>query len=151
MSTKTKPNRDSAAAEERIAGTYWRQGDDGNVELIAARCRSCGTLHLPAVPVCANCYSDQFDPAALHGPGKLYAHTVIHVPPAGYPPIYAVGYVDFPEGVRVFGHVRLIDGVKLRADMPVTLESGTLFKRSDGTPVVGYRFAPMTGGNVSRL
>jgi uncharacterized OB-fold protein len=37
--------------------------------------------------------------------GVLYTYTVVHQAPAGFTSPFAVGYVDLPEGVRVFAHL----------------------------------------------
>lgn len=131
-----------AKSPERMAAAYWRERDDGGVELIASRCRDCGTLHLPAVAICAECAGDAFEPKVLGPSGSLYSYTIVRTPGPGFPPVYAVGYVDFPEGVRVFGHVRMNEDDELRLDMPVTIERAVLLNRADGTPVHGYRFVP---------
>ena len=67
---------------------------------------------------------------------------MIHAAPPGYSQPYAVAYVDFPEGVRVFGHLRLGDGPPPDLDAPVTVEAAILVRRPDGTAVEGYRFVP---------
>lgn len=126
----------------RAAADYWRETADGRIELIAGRCRACGTHHLPRVPICASCFGEDLEMVALGGSGRLYTFTVIRVPPTGYASEYAVGYVDFPEGVRVFGQVRLDAKVPLASDMPVTVEKAVLSRHADGSPITGYRFVP---------
>lgn len=125
-----------------IAGDCWRETAGGRIELLAARCTACGTHHLPHVPVCASCSKEEFATAALGPRGTLYAYTIVRMPPPGYAGEYAVGYVDFPEGVRVFGQIRMIPEIPLASGIPVGLEKATLFKRPDATPVIGYRFVP---------
>lgn len=129
-----------------IAGDCWREAPNGQVELLAARCCACGTHHLPHVPVCATCNGEEFENAVLGPHGTLYAYTIVRMPPPGYAGEYAVGYVDFPEGVRVFGQIKIVPGVALGSGVPVGLEKAALFKRADGTPVIAYRFVPATKG-----
>ena len=97
------------APPERLAADHWRRAGDC-VELLAARCTACGTRHLPKPVCCAACHGREFAWEALSATGSLYAYTVIHAAPPGYAQPYAVAYVDFPEGVRVFGHLALGDG-----------------------------------------
>ena len=130
-----------------VAKECWRENADGHVELVAARCAACGTLHLPRVPVCACCGEEEFQAIPLASEGTLYAYTIVRTPPPGYAGEYAVGYVDFPEGVRVFGQVKLMSEKPLNSGMPVALEKAMLFKRADGTPVVSYRFVPTSEGD----
>jgi uncharacterized OB-fold protein len=132
----------AAAVAERIAAEHWREEADGRALLLAARCTACGQLFLPRVAVCAACGGQAFESAPLAGPGRLYVHTVIHAAAPGFATPYAVGYVDYPEGVRVFGHVRLDGPGQPRPGVPVEVEAADLFRRPDGTPVRGYRFVP---------
>lgn len=128
---------------------YWMRDRDGGVRLIASRCKKCGQHHLPKVAFCGSCRGTQFEDATLSASGNLYSFTVIHAPPAGYPEIYVVGYVDFPEQVRVFGQVRADDRAALHCDMPVGVEIATLKKLQDGSSVEGYRFVPLSAGAAS--
>lgn len=129
---------------ERLAADNWRRTGD-TVELLAAACRACGTPHLPQPTVCTRCHAADFERVALVPTGTLYAYTVIHSAPPGYEEPYAVAYVDFPEGVRVFGHLRLpADGSRPAPDTPVTVEAAVLLRRPDGTAAEGYRFVPRT-------
>ncbi|UWP86790.1 Zn-ribbon domain-containing OB-fold protein [Dactylosporangium fulvum] len=43
--------------------------------------------------------------------GTVYASTLIHVSAPNLPNPYHVGYVDLPEGVRIFGHFATADPV----------------------------------------
>ncbi|MCC0017633.1 MAG: OB-fold domain-containing protein [Rhodobiaceae bacterium] len=59
----------------------------------------------------------------LFGPsGSLYSFTQVHVS-SSRPTPYVIGYVDFPEGVRVLAHVETSDPESLKCDMPVELRS----------------------------
>jgi hypothetical protein len=139
---RAMPASDKPGKTERAAADHWRETADGRIELMAARCRACGTHHLPRVPVCASCSAEDLEAVPLGGAGRLYAYTIIRIPPPGYAGEYAVGYVDFPEGVRVFGQIRLDPDTQLASDVPVTIEKAVLFHRPDGAPVAGYRFVP---------
>jgi uncharacterized OB-fold protein len=79
----------------------------------------------------------------LSNGGKLYTFTVMRTPVSGYREPYAIGYVDFPEGVRVFGHIEMNESISLRCDMPMKTEIGEIKRDANGQAVIGYRFAPM--------
>lgn len=148
---KTSAGSDGAAgpSEDLIASEYWHESPNGDVVLIAAVCDQCGQHFLPKVAVCSGCSGTNFHKAALSPQGTLYSYTLNHAPSPGFPPVYCVGYVDFPEGVRVFGHVRHDTLVPPRIDGPVGIEVAPLFVRPTGEQVRGYRFVPITseGGN----
>ncbi|MGE3150572.1 MAG: Zn-ribbon domain-containing OB-fold protein [Pseudorhodoplanes sp.] len=139
-------------AGQQIAGStkYWRRAPGGGAELLAACCTQCGTYYLPRVTICNTCRNASFDVKPLSPVGNLYSYTVIHVPPPGYPSPYAIGYVDFPEKVRVFGQIRLPEGKDVPCDTPVTVDVATLMFRPDGEKVEGYIFVPRENASEGR-
>lgn len=133
----------SVPAEAQIAAEYWEKGPHGAAILIAEKCAACGMCYLPKVMVCAECGGKDFVHHCLPDTGRLYVHTIIHAAPPGYPSPYAVGYVDFDGGVRVFGHVRLDSMIAPEPDCAVAIETAELFEKPSGQKVVGYRFVPV--------
>ncbi len=140
----------NAATQEKIASEYWQEGPGRSAALFAAKCDQCGTCYLPKVMVCTNCGGRKFAASRLGETGRLYVHTVIQVAAAGYPSPYSVGYVDFGEGVRVFGHVRLDGEVAPTPDCTVAVEVAELFSRANGQKVIGYRFVPVASRESAR-
>ena len=66
--------------------------------LLASRCRKCGKLHFPPQRLCSSCFSwEEMEETALSRRGKIFSWTVSYM--MGEHPI---GYVDLPEGIRVF-------------------------------------------------
>lgn len=100
---------------------------DGDVRLRGVQCADCGMKVFPVTDVCPDCLSTSLKELMLGGEGRLYSYTTVHVAPPGWQTPYVVGYVDTPEGVRLFGKVKVKVGVKtgageqqaLRVDMPV--------------------------------
>lgn len=83
---------------------YLLWSSDSPPALLASRDQRTGEWIFPAVP-------DDSPLAARHasapvtGVGLVYSFTVIHpAPKTGQPP-YALGYVDFPGPVRIFGRL----------------------------------------------
>ncbi len=72
--------------------------------LLASRDRESGELVFPALPADSP-LAAHHDTVAVDAVGQVYSYTVIH-PGAktGLAP-YALGYVDFPGPVRVFGRL----------------------------------------------
>jgi uncharacterized OB-fold protein len=58
-------------------------------------------------------------------------------------PPYAVGYVDFAEGVRVLGQLTTCDPDKLKLDMEVQTELGRIAIDEQGDEVISYKFKPL--------
>jgi uncharacterized OB-fold protein len=92
-------------AEPVLAGLFTNTGEE--VRLLAGRCQACGTLSFPAAGICPQCQSGAIDEHQLRRSGVLYAFTVIRARPPGYegPVPYGLGYVDFADGLRVFGSI----------------------------------------------
>ena len=66
--------------------------------LVASKCKKCGKLHFPPQRLCSECYSwEEMEEAPLSRRGKIFSWTVSYM--MGEHPI---GYVDLPEGIRVF-------------------------------------------------
>jgi hypothetical protein len=113
-----KPSPASSTAPLQL----WREAGaaDSRARLLASRHRASGDVQFPPLrsvsPLAA-----EYETIALAEQGVLYSYTIVHASPkAGMPPV-AIGYVDFPEGVRVFGRVCTHDaeqpriGSRLRA------------------------------------
>ena len=128
-----------------LHGEYWNADAAGRVTLIAYECTSCGTSYLPKVAACVTCRGSEFSRRTLSEQGSLYSYTIVRNAGGVWPAIYAIGYVDFPERVRVCGHLRETREDQLKPDMPVTIEQAQLYEDSDGTPVVCFRFRCATG------
>lgn len=116
----------------------WVEHGD-HVRLLASRCRSCGQTAFPPKAFCHACGSEDLERFELSEEGVLYTYSEVHAAPRIFKTPYLVGYVDFPEGVRVFGqidapHGSVAIGGKLRAHLAVI--------RSDdaGTPVTSFKF-----------
>lgn len=124
---------------EVLHGDCWSAVDSRTAQLFAHRCAKCGTHYLPRVMTCTNCGTAAFDRVALAAEGTLYTYTIVHNAGGVWPSTYAVGYVDFPEGVRVFGQLREADE-RLSVGARVVAEPATIYERKDGTAVSCFRF-----------
>lgn len=80
-------------------------GPGGEMRLRGAHCAACGTRIFPTATVCPQCNAEGLRPLELGATGVLYAYSTVHVARAAWETPYVIGYVDLPEGVRVFGKV----------------------------------------------
>ncbi|MGE0748102.1 MAG: Zn-ribbon domain-containing OB-fold protein [Rhodospirillales bacterium] len=110
--------------------------------LVGSVCADCGAKVFPPVHVCPECMSEKINPLRLSRHGTLYSWSVVHVAPKGWKVPYIAGYVDLPEGVRVFTHVVGADPKALTMDMTVSLTTATLGTGEDGRPMASYAFTP---------
>lgn len=75
--------------------------------LLGARCSGCEAPIYPVLTVCPHCGGRDFVALPLPAIGTLYCHSVVHMGPRGVDTPYTVGYVDFSEGLRVFGRIEM--------------------------------------------
>jgi len=84
--------------------------------LMASRCPDGHSTAYPPLERCPACWTAT-ERVALSGSGRLYSFSTVAVVP-GAP--YTIGYVDTPEGARIFAHLTTSEA-DLRPDQPVQL------------------------------
>lgn len=108
--------------------------------LRASRCRACGKTEFPYSPRCPNCASaDEPSEVMLNSTGQVFEYTTVHSPAPGFQAPYVVGYVDLPEGVRLYGQILNPEGRELREGDLVNLVLHEVPFR--GERRLGYAFA----------
>ncbi len=109
--------------------------------LIGNKCKSCGEYFFPKRVICPNCLKeDVLEDVLLSNKGKLYTYCIVKVAPVGFDAPYAVGYVDLPEGLRIFSPLAECDKERLKIDMDVELIVDKIREDEAGQPVYGYKF-----------
>ncbi len=124
-----------------LAGEAVQRTSNGAARLIGTECRDCRTRVFPPVHVCHECMSENVSETELSTEGTLYSWSVVHVAPKGWHVPYIAGYVDMPEGVRVFAHIVEADAETIKMDMRVRLTTAVLGE-ADGEPFESYAFRP---------
>jgi len=119
--------------------------DDKGAYLQGGKCSRCGHVVLGMRALCPNCWAENALVAMPVGrTGRLYTRTTIHAMPSGFDQPYAVGYVDLPEGIRVFAHLEDGGGSPAIGDA-VELTFAPLRKDKDGRPGLGPRYRKAEG------
>jgi hypothetical protein len=125
---------------------YWTAEADG-LHLIGSRCTKCRQDFFPPREVCPKCFPEGFEhrmeKSKLSSRGKLYTYSIVQVAPKRFLPPYALGYVDFPEGVRVLGQLTTADPSKIKIGMTVQTELGRIAIDEQGNEVMSYKFRPL--------
>jgi uncharacterized OB-fold protein len=115
-------------------------------QLVAARCRDCGTWHTPLRSICPECWSGNIDIAPVSGKGRIHLLILLHQgPPArdvSYSSPWPLAAVELEEqpGLRFVSTVVDCPPEQLRVGLPVEL---TWIER-DGGP--WYAFRPADSG-----
>jgi uncharacterized OB-fold protein len=118
----------------------------GAVHLHGSKCGHCGTAAFPPHPMCPACGAQSGqDTVKLSPVGTLYTFSEIHIAPKGFATPYAVGYVDLPEGVRLFGQIEAT-AAELRLGQQVAVTLGPVRADASGRTVVSYKFKGLAKG-----
>ncbi len=138
-----------AKAERPIKEGYFTWPSD-EPRLIASRCKSCGSYRFPRANYCSNpeCRHTDVEETTLSRTGKLFTYTIIHYPPP--PPFryrepftpYAVGLVQFQEGVGVLGILTGCPLEQIRIGMDVTVVAETQYEDEMGNERLTWKFKP---------
>ena len=129
-----------------------RQG----ASLTACRCAGCGHHYFPLVATCRNprCRDKRVERVAITSRGHLYSYTLqSYRPPAlfrmeQWAP-YALGIVEFPEGLRVMGMITGCPPAELRIGLEMEITVGVLYRGEEGQDVLTYMFRPSRSQSVA--
>jgi uncharacterized OB-fold protein len=88
-----------------LCGDAVEIGADGRAILIGGRCADCGNETFPRAPVCCQCMSENVQAQPMPRAGTLYAFSTVHVAAKKWKQPMCIGYVDLPNGARVFAHL----------------------------------------------
>ena len=147
MTTTDSTEKRVAAFEDLFT---WPSDDP---RLVATRCKSCGYCAFPKTFTCGNpnCKNEDVEDILLSKRGKLWSWSTQYykppppfIVPEPYVP-FAVGLVEFPEGIKVLGIVTGCNAPdeELKIDMAVEVIAEKLFVDEDGNEVIGWKFKPV--------
>lgn len=128
------PHEGRALSEREV------QTHEGELRLAGMQC-ACGFREFPASDTCPQCLAPNPPALTLSSAGTLYSYSTVHIAPPGWQVPYVIGYVDLPEGVRVFGKVAG-EASALRPDMPVRVTVEENKGAASASRVFRYHFAP---------
>jgi uncharacterized OB-fold protein len=113
-----------------------------DIRLVGNQCKSCGQIFFPKSIVCFTCFNKSFSEITLSRKGKLYSYTIGHMPASHFQPPYAVGFVDLPEGIRIFAPLKMIENKPFKVGMNMELVVEELWEE-DQKRIIGYKFKPV--------
>ena len=117
------------------------QGDGPH--LIGSKCKHCEEYFFPKRVICPTCLKDEtLEEINLSSKGKLYTYCIVKAAPLGFTAPYAIGYVDLPEGLRIFAPLTESDKEKLKLGMDLDLIVDKIREDDTGQDVYGYKFKP---------
>lgn len=114
---------------------------DGRLVQMGNKCKDCERTSYPAMELCPFCSSENTEKVPLSKIGTLFSFSITRVPVGPFKPPIIAGYVDLPEGTRVFGQIHAT-AEEVHAGMRVKVETGVIWTEEDGTEVLGYYYVP---------
>ncbi|MFH1626058.1 MAG: Zn-ribbon domain-containing OB-fold protein [Pseudomonadota bacterium] len=121
------------------------ESPSGKPHLIGSKCNSCGEYFFPKRVICPNCLKDENpDDVLLGNRGKLYSYCIVKAAPLGFEAPYAIGYVDLPEGLRIFSPLAEHDKEGFKVGMDLELVVDKIREDETGQAVYGYKFRPVS-------
>jgi uncharacterized OB-fold protein len=113
----------------------------GKWALVGGRCKQCEKIIYPLRTVCLNCLSQDMEKLTLSRKGTLYSFTTVHMPSEHFEPPYVIGWIELPEGIRVFSPIRFSQEHSLQIGMAMELSVEKLWDEPE-KGVMGYVFRP---------
>ena len=114
---------------------------EGKFVQMGNKCRDCGKTLYPAMELCPFCSSEHKEKVPLSTTGTVFSFSVTRVPVGSFKPPIIGGYIDLPEGTRLFGQIKA-DVKHVKTGMWVRAETGVIWTEKDGTEVLGYYYVP---------
>jgi len=113
----------------------------GKAMLVASKCVKCGQVFFPKKSLCLNCMGSDLKIINLSPRGKLYSYSTVYLNSEHFQAPYTVGWIDLPEGIRIFSQIRGWQENPLKTGMDMRLSIEQLWKTED-SEVVGHVFRP---------
>ena len=139
---------DDSCERPFLAGDMLRFDSNNKVNLFGSQCDGCEGKFFPTIEICPECNGEDISEIKLSKTGILYTWSVVYVAPKNWSLPYVAGYVDLPEGIRIFSHIVDVEPSELEIDMSVTLTKAIL-GHDDNGPIESYAFT-RTGASGCR-
>ena len=119
--------------------------------LLGAKCRDCGTVVFPKMPVCPSCRRNgTMRDAEIGRKGRLYSHTIARFAPKGFKAPFFQAFIDLEEGPRIFALIGAecpVENGVLADGMEMKLVVEPLADTPENKDIVSYKYVPAKGGN----
>ena len=128
----------------------WFHDFGRGMSLTGGRCPACGRIYFPTKQVCPACFAPDQEKVPFSAKGKLHTFARSHMGPSGLPTPYLIGFIELPEGIKLFSLLTQCDpwGQVLKVGMEMEMVIETIRQDEEGNEIVGYKFRP-SGGKSS--
>jgi benzoylsuccinyl-CoA thiolase BbsA subunit len=135
----------SSKRTKLINKDFFMQTNDGYV-VVGSKCKSCGKVYFPKKKLCTNCLLlDQMEIVPLSKKGKLVSYSVAYDSMLGIKTPYAFGYIDLPEGIRIYSLLTDCEPFdeKLKIGMDVEMVIEKMMTDEYNMDIICYKFRPI--------
>ena len=107
------------------------------------KCSRCDFLQHPSHLRCLNCKNNEFNFIESTDNCTLFTYTILNAPPSEFwdKKRYALGVVEFENGIKVLGQLTKNDDLKI--GMPLKPIYTKICENLDGKEVYSYIFEPI--------
>jgi len=116
---------------------------ENNIDFEWKKCSKCGLLQHNSHLRCLRCKNKIFEDIKPKGVCRLMTYTVLKAPPAEFreKPSYALGVVEFENGVKALGQISTQDNLK--SGMELKARYTKISDNLDGKEVYTFVFEPL--------
>ena len=109
-------------------------------KLIAKKCKKCGFIQHEDHIRCLKCKNDTFDMIEAQGDCTLITYTILNAPPMEFrdKPSYALGVVQFENGIKALGQIESIKNLKVGMKLAPVYKK--ICNNLDGKEINGFVF-----------
>jgi uncharacterized protein len=119
--------------------------------LLGAKCRDCGTVVFPKMPVCPSCHHNgTMQDKEMGRKGRLYSHTIARFAPKGFKAPFFQAFIDLDEGPRIFSLIGAqcpVEHGVLEDGMEMWLVIEPLADTLESKDILSYKYVPAKGEN----
>ncbi|MBI5905989.1 MAG: OB-fold domain-containing protein [Deltaproteobacteria bacterium] len=122
----------------------WFRDFGRGMALAGGRCPACGRIYFPAKTVCPGCFGADQQSVPLSGKGTLHTYARSCMGPSGIETPYYIGFIDLPEGIRLFSLLAECEPWEevLSVGMEMEMVIGPIRRDEEGAEIVSYMFRP---------
>ncbi len=123
----------------------WFKDSPEGLVLTGSRCEACGKVFFPKKVACPNCFDGELREVALSKRGTLHTYTLSTMGPLGMEPPYIIGFIDLPEGIKLFSVLADCEpwDEVLEIGMEMEMVIGKIKQDQDGNEILSYKFRPI--------
>lgn len=129
-----------------IEERWFKKSEEGLV-LVGSRCEACKKVFFPEKEVCPHCFDGELKEVPLSKRGRLHSYALSVMGPLGMKTPYVIGFIDLPEGIKLFSILTDCEPWKevLRIGMEMEMIIRSINKDKNGTEIQSYQFRPIKG------